>query len=85
MDDARSSPALPSYLLDARKLYKQSTAVVIDWLAANGATKSGKAARSGVKGDVNRERNPVVRSDYIEAEDDCASPYPLRVRDSIDQ
>lgn len=49
-DGDSATQTAPSNLLNARRLYKYSTAVVVDWLAANGALKAGKAgAKAGSK------------------------------------
>jgi len=54
--DTTTSSAPPSKLLNARRLYKYSTAVLVDWLAANEGIKAGKTG-AGVKAGSKR---PII-------------------------
>ncbi|KAK4950480.1 hypothetical protein LTR10_011462 [Elasticomyces elasticus] len=48
--DEQTSPDAPSHLLNARRLYKQSTSLLVEWLDDHGAEKVGRGgAKTGTK------------------------------------
>ncbi|KAK5714859.1 hypothetical protein LTR17_016969 [Elasticomyces elasticus] len=48
--DEQPSPDAPSHLLNARRLYKQSTSLLVEWLDDHGAEKAGRGgAKTGTK------------------------------------
>ncbi|KAK3622516.1 hypothetical protein LTR56_022145 [Elasticomyces elasticus] len=48
--DEQASPDAPSHLLNARRLYKQSTSLLVEWLDDHGAEKAGRGgAKTGTK------------------------------------